>query len=605
MAARAGISKRRISHISTNANDVPSMSLMEDLFGEEFPEAFGSGGTNSSKSILDLPSELLAIICEDLSGIDIKRLRLASVYLATHVDLRIDRVYISPNRANLQCLRNVLDHPRYKYQIAELIWDDAQLEPYPDVESFRHAIEADDRVIKGNIERLLWNLSKEHTDSDDESGAFDHDDLFDSNGELTEVAKGVLLRHDSQFARHVIARNATLMSVEESYEIYQALYRQEQEIIKKGHDAAALGYTLEHCPNLVRVVLTSEVWRLWHLQPVYDTPLRRSLPAGFRKPSVWPWLSQSPNDTPARRDYRDNVMGNYIIDEEASLPTEFRGYSILVSALADLADTQVSEFIIYPGHETIGISHHLFTTPNADFTNTLTMAQDIPLTRLALSINAACCFHNPTTHLNSGQLRTVLEAMTHLKHLDLSLNSTSRHKVSSDATVRPALIFPTTLLPRLETLSLRNATFPELELTQLITSLTSTQHITLDNINMTHAHQSSLVIPATYPLFQRLWYHYHQYKAADATSPIFTVIRACREGWKSWMVCEEVCFWLYECGFGEDEEWCPFEMEVTYEIRERNGRGEGVGWMLSDRDERYGVRKGEWEGWEGGDGIIL
>lgn len=597
MAARAGVSKRRISHISTSANDVPSMSLMEDLFGEEFPEAFGSGGTKGSKNILDLPSELLAIICEDLSSIDIKRLRLASVYLAKHVDLRIDRVYISPNRANLQCLRNVLDHPRYKYHIAELIWDDTQLYEYADLESFKYAIDADDRVIKGNVERLLWGLSQAHTESDDEFGAFDQDDLFDGGGGLTEVAKGVLLRHDSQFARHVIARNASLMSIEESYEIYQVLYRQEREIIKKGHDAAAVCYALENCPNLVRVVLTSEVWRPWHLQPVYDTPFRRSLPPGFRKPSVWPWLSQSPNDTPARREYCDKIMGNYVASEATSLPTDFRGYSILVSALADLEDTQVSEFIVYPGHETIGISHHLFTTPNADFTNSLTMAQDLPLTRLALSINAQCCFHNTTTYLRSGQLCTLLAAMSQLEHLDLSLNSTERHKVSAGATVRPSLIFPTSLLPRLKTFALRNATFPELELTTLIANLTSAQHITLDNINMTHA-QRATVIPATFLLFQRLWTHYHEYKADDATMPVFTVIRPCQTGWKSRMVCEELCYWLYECAFG-DEEACPFDMEWTYEL------GEGVGWVMSDRDERYMVRSGEWEGWEGGDGMIL
>ncbi|KAH7395273.1 hypothetical protein DE146DRAFT_615461 [Phaeosphaeria sp. MPI-PUGE-AT-0046c] len=597
MAARAGVSKRRVSHISTNANDVPPMSLMEDLFGEEFPEAFGSGGAKSSRSILDLPSELLAIICEDLSGLEIKRLRLASVYLAKNVDLRIDRVYISPNRANLQCLRNILDHPRHKYQIAELIWDDAQLDAYPDLGSFKHAIDLDEIFIQRNIEKLLRNLSQDHPEADDDFGAFEHDDLFDSEGKLTEVAKGVLLRHDSQFAGHVISRNATLMSVEESFEVYQVLYRQEQDIMRKGHDAAALGYALENCPNIVRVVLTSEVWRPWHLQPVYDTPFRRSLPPGFRKPSVWPWLSQSPYDTPARREYRDTIMGNYVPNDEASLPTEFRGFSIIVSALAALEDAQVSEFIIYPGHETIGISHHLFTTPNADFTNTLTMAQDLPLTRLALSINTSCSFHTTTTYLLSGQIRTLLASMSHLEHLDLSLNSIERHKEFTGAMVRPSAIFPANLLPRLKTLALRNATFPELELVSLIQALVAAQHITLDNIAMIHA-RHNFVMLATFPLFQQLWKHYHDNQLGAATRPIFTIIRPALNGYKARMVCEELCYWLYECEFGE-EDLCPFDAKRTYEVKE------GVGWVISDRDERYCVRAGEWEGWEGVDGTIL
>lgn len=600
MAARAGVSKRRVSYISTTANDVPSMSLMEDLFGEEFPEAFGgsSGSTKSSKSILDLPPELLAIICEDFSNIDIKRLRLASAYLAKNVDLRIDRVYVSPNRANLQCLRNILDHPRYKYQIAELIWDDAQLDAYPDLDSFKQAVEWDEKVMQRNVERLVRKLGEGEPEADVEMEAFEDEDLFDSSGKLTEMAKDILLRHNSQFAKHVIAKNAISMSIEESYEIYQALYRQEQQIMKQEHDAAALEYTLENCPNLVRVILTSEVWRPWHLQPVYDTPFRRSLPQGFRKPSVWPWLSQRPYDTPARREYREGVMGNYVSDEEGSLPTEFRGYSILLSALATIEDTQVSEFIVYPGQETIGVSHHLFTTPNADFTNTLKMAQHLPLTRLALSINASCAFRTSTTYLRSGQLRTLLASMSHLEHLDLSLNGTERHEETAGAVVRPSLVFPASLLPRLKTFALRNATFPELELVSLISALTSAHHITLDNIHMVVARQQSVVTRANAPLFQRLWKHYREYKADHATRPVFTVMIPCLQGFKSRMVCEELCHWLYECEW-EEEEKMPFDTELLYGIKE------GVGWVMSDRDERFLVRAGEWEGWEGEDGVVL
>src|SRR4051812_43119994 len=98
MAARAGVTKRRVSHVTTSANDVPSLDFMEGLFGDEFPEAFGSRAMKSSKSILDLPAELLALVCEDLSRLDIKRLRLSNRHLGANVDLRIDRIYVSPNR---------------------------------------------------------------------------------------------------------------------------------------------------------------------------------------------------------------------------------------------------------------------------------------------------------------------------------------------------------------------------------------------------------------------------------------------------------------------------------------------------------------------------
>jgi hypothetical protein len=156
MAARAGVTKqRRVSQINTNINDVPSMSFMEGLFGDEFPDAFASGGVKGNKSIQDLPAELLAIISQDLSKLDIKRLRLSSKHLATNVDLRIDRLYVSPNRTNLECLKKILDHPRHRLKIIEIVWDDAQLDEYADLESFRNALIIDENEKRTAIEEML------------------------------------------------------------------------------------------------------------------------------------------------------------------------------------------------------------------------------------------------------------------------------------------------------------------------------------------------------------------------------------------------------------------------------------------------------------------
>jgi len=58
---------------------------MEELFGDEFPEAFATnpGGVRAhKKKIWDLPVELLSLTCQYLSGLDIKRLRLASQHFA-------------------------------------------------------------------------------------------------------------------------------------------------------------------------------------------------------------------------------------------------------------------------------------------------------------------------------------------------------------------------------------------------------------------------------------------------------------------------------------------------------------------------------------------
>ena len=130
LSIRAGVTKRRVSTVSAgSASNVSSMSFMEGLFGDEFPEAFGSGARNK-KTITDLPAELLEIVCEHISKLDIKRLRLVSKHFASSVYLRIDRIYVSPNRANLDYLHQILAHPTYPGRVREIVWDDALLKEY-------------------------------------------------------------------------------------------------------------------------------------------------------------------------------------------------------------------------------------------------------------------------------------------------------------------------------------------------------------------------------------------------------------------------------------------------------------------------------------------
>jgi hypothetical protein len=593
LGTRAGVTKRRISRVSARASDVPSMSFMEGLFGDEFPEAFGTGASKSNKSILDLPAELLAAVCEELSRLDIKRLRLASKYLATNVDLRIDRVYVSPNRANLDSLRKILEHPRYRFQIFELVWDDAQLDEYPDIDSFRAALLADEKVFQVEIERLLKGLSRETNDENMDSGAFEHDDFFNEDGKLTEVAKGVLLRNGNQLPRDIIAKYATVMSIEESYAIYEHLYCEEQEIMKRRLDASALQNALGTCPNIQRIILTSEVWRPWNLQPLYHTPFHRSLPPGLRKPSVWPWLDFRPQSTPAQIAHRDMIMRTTITNQNGSLPSEFRGYSIIVSSLVSMPEPSVSEFIIYSGHETAGISHQLFATPNVDFNNTLTMARKVPLKRLVLSLNSYGADHNTKrSYLASTQLHDFLHAMPHLEHLDLSPNCYTRREPRS-ITPGPfhASHIPVTLLSRLKTFALRNAQISHEDLLRLIKHMTSVQHITLDNLSMS----SHTGAPATYPhLFRDLWTHY-EYHAGPVMRPAFTVSELVKGSFRSKLVFEELSAYLH----GEDQAG-----EMPFDENSEGAIKSGVGWVVDDRDERFMVRACELETWDGGMGIL-
>jgi hypothetical protein len=598
MVARAGVSKRRVSRVLTSASDVPSLDFMEGLFGDEFPEAFSNHPKRREKCILDLPAELLAIIAQNLSSLDIKRLRLSSRYLGANIDLLFDRVYISPNRANLNCLQQILGNAKYKLRVSELVWDDAQLEEYPNLEAFRTAIEVDEKSNQREIEDRLNDLSRDSPNENTEYGVFEHDDLFDDDGRLTELAKGILLQHDSQSARDMIARNATAMSIADSYKLYQQLYREEQEIMKAGLDAAALRHALEVCPNLVRVVLTSEVWRPWNLYPVYHTPFHRSLPSGFRKPTVWPWLGERPHYTRAQDAHRQAIMCGRIANANDALPVDFRGYSIVVSSLLSVPNPSISEFIMYTGHERTGVAHHLLAYRNIDYTNTLMMARVIHIRRLVFSINTHCIgvFDDSPAHYSpSSQLRTLLDAMPHLEHLDLSLNTMSRYKVYGGTRSTPfhtpfrisEVAYPSSL-KRLKTFALRNAIAASFDLEALIQTLESAQHITLDNVQINTNY---------FKLFQSLWTFYdfdsnntfgdEMETQEPKIKPIFTVIEAPERCFhKTRMVCEELCEWLY--GDEQDAESIPFEDQLQDFIKD------GVGWVLDDRDERFAVRASEY-----------
>jgi hypothetical protein len=602
MATRSGVNKRRVSQVMTSSSDIPSMSFMEEMFGEEFPEAFGSGAMKSRKTILDLPAELLAIMCEDLSRLEIKRLRCANTYLARNVDLRIDRVFVSPNRANLTCLRQILDHPRYRSQVFEVVWDDAQLDEYPDLESFRAAIVADEDDQQKKIERQLRQLIQFSQEEQEDHGEFAHDDLFDEAGRLTELAKDMLLRHDSQISRDLLARNATVMGIEESYEIYQELYQEEKRAIKQGYDAAALRHVLAVCPKLERIVLTSEIWRPWHHQPIYHTPLHRSLPPGFRKPSVWPWLSYRPHSTPAQAEHRRDCMrpDGQSQSQNSSLPSEFRGYSTIVSALIDTPASKISEFIIYSGHEPIGITHQLFAAhmDKSDFTNTMTMARTVPLRRLQLTLNSWCKRPDQSSFARNGKLRSFLGAMQHLEHLDLAPNLYARRRghdgddrnVSQEQFLWKKVI-PQELLSRLKTFALRNVFMPFSTALELIQSMTMAQHITLDNI-MLHVDNGGSMF-RYYEIFRALWMHYD--RSMDVTRPAFTVIQPIGTGTKSRMVCEELCEYLH---YGDYERGNPFRddaRESMWTLRKHGGLRDHVGWVMDDRDERFMVRAVDYE----------
>jgi hypothetical protein len=511
LTIRAGVTKRRVSYVSAlSASRVPSLSFMEGLFGDEFPEAFGTSDGPSAKSrktILDLPAELLELVCAHISKLDIKRLRLASKQLASSIYLRIDRVYASPNRANIDYLYHILSHPRYKHRVREIVWDDACLEEYPTLSSFREAILFDERettrLIESRLEEAIWIYG----DDNPEYHALEHDDLFESDGRLTEAAKEILLRYDDQFSREVLARNATMMGIEDSYTLYQDLYREEQAIMEQQSDVDAFQQALMGFPRLKRITFTTEVWRPCTLSPRYNTPFHRSLPVGFRKPNIR-HVSRA-YATPTQSLDRPLKTPN----QSRRLPVGSRGYSIVVSAILNMPVAGIEEFIVEAEIEGMVPNQDEFEFTTKNLEDTKSMFRRTPLRYLEFPVISEMDTRSASTSQDLNNTRSLLAELQHLQHLDLNLNYNKTAPLFSHA--QRLIPVPDNLRRQLKTLTLRNIVPEKDDIFGLITTLSKLQHVTL------HCLYQEAEDPYWSLLFQRLKAYYG---TTDCPSkPSFTI----------------------------------------------------------------------------------
>ncbi|CAE7200758.1 hypothetical protein CFE70_008129 [Pyrenophora teres f. teres 0-1] len=585
LTIRSGVTKRRISAVSAvTANNVPSISFMENLFGAEFPEAFGNADgrpAESKKTILDLPSELLEIVCEYISKLDIKRLRLASKRLADSVYLRIDRVFISPNQANLAYLHTILAHPRYKGRVHEIVFDCTRLEEYSTLESFRRAIVSNERDTRSAIADRLDEAIEIYGNDSPQARLLEEEGMYQNeDGYLTENVKEILLRYEDDFARDVLARNAIMMSTEDSYAVYQTLYHQEQEIVQQNLDSDTLHQALAGFPKVKRVTLTSEAWWLWNVRPRYNTPFHRSLPPGFRKPLVF-----SDRDRPGPVRMHLGSYGPPQPDQSVC-----RGYTIILSALLSMKVPSIEEFIIDSENAQTGIPEHVFDRRLTFYNETRLMFQCMPLKRLRLSFVPCYCIH--AIGSEHGQTNIIIQGLLaelkDLEHLDLDMRD-----VRVNHAIAP--LIDDLGKANLKTLTLRNLAMSVDEFYEFLIALGNVQHITL--YHMTHAGGEAVHWAH---LFQRLKEYYTT--SMQGTKPHYTIAEpilleeiedlfgtAVRF---SHLVDEEVDAFLY----GDSE--CPF-LDASEAENEPNFFKRHVGWKVHDRDWTMRERMTEVCGREG------
>ena len=453
------------------------------------------------KTILDLPAEMIAIVCQSLSNRDIKQLRLANAELAERAELRIDRVYIAPNRADLDCLNHILDHPIYRLRVREIVWDVGQLIEFPQFDHFHEALWRARWCAKMALSTYahvsLWSSKWKDLDP----LRFVGDD-----GRLTGYAKEVLGATDDPTYQAILARdhaemmnNAATMSEEESYVLYQKLCQDEREIIRRGWDVNGLQRALTELPNLQRITLANGTRRSWNVFPTYETPFSRALPAILRSIKSWAWSDATFDVT--------EVAGH--------LPSTYRGYSILVSSLAANPPPNLQEFVMDPEHDWMaGLPSSFLQATNIDYANTLRMLSGSQIKELRLSIRGS----NILPHDDeSVLLQNIISAAPCLESLDLGFTEV---KIPDDT---PALFDAGSLhrwCSNLKHITLRAMDVDIAWLFEVITQTAGLQtcvlnmiHILLENFDTEHFAEDVL--------FSRLKTHF---SAASYRGPRFTWI---------------------------------------------------------------------------------
>ncbi|KAH7327795.1 hypothetical protein B0I35DRAFT_415780 [Stachybotrys elegans] len=300
--------------------------------------------------IISLPAEIVVEISGYLPNRDVKNLRLACRHLASAA-LHFPRVFIGPNRRNINVFLAVARHESFRRRVTEIIVDDAilpragahidnqqvglSLEPGADGTGYsaQHRPSWATTVCQGNIERML----------DDNN--IDHDWLRHSMVDQIDTA--------------------------DAWPIYVRMLDEQVHYTATDHVRRALDLGLERFVNLRKVTITSATHGA-PFNPLYRTPTIRALPPNINYPRPKGWLTR-----------QDTWSTDPAWEDDG--PAYF-GFRTLLRALAENKDNgKVTQLVIDASFFTLnGINMSLFDSDNATLRDLQTVVSRPTLRQLHL-----------------------------------------------------------------------------------------------------------------------------------------------------------------------------------------------------------------------------
>ncbi|KAK2813003.1 hypothetical protein FQN50_001025 [Emmonsiellopsis sp. PD_5] len=386
-----------------------------------------------------LSNELLYTIFDNLPNSDIKNIRLTSKFLYIVTPLKLDRVFLSSFRKDIDTLRSIAAHPVYSRQIKEIVWDDTRLE-VPRLESAEYVQKQ--AMILDSAQSLLDNLVA---------------------SAATSMEQQDYLRHD-----YLVTVYDRLVRWDRGFFLLIRLREEQQSIIDSYEDIETFRFALTAFPHLRRVTIAGHWYRQDGQPHRFLTPLMRSLPSWLR--DTWPHCCLEDSSRFKRCPHYGRVE---------PVPRIYH------AAIRELCKSTrlISEFVVDPPGQGVCIydNFDILSRPNEDFS---TFIQRHPLTTLEYTLDlynptrTHWSFHRNRNHLNShwskilnhGLLKANLSCLDQLEHFTLSSNWRSTNYCHVRDTLRLTNLLPAGCWPNLRSFSL--CRFP-LRLDELIQFLSA------------------------------------------------------------------------------------------------------------------------------------
>ncbi|KAF5577857.1 hypothetical protein FPANT_10223 [Fusarium pseudoanthophilum] len=335
--------------------------------------------------------EILYQVIYTLPNADIKNLRLTCSYLGNISLPRFNRVFISANPLDIEVFTLIANHDIFRFKVTEIIYDDSHFDHTWSKRFIKSGNNTADRRTALWCFRRFYNITVRIIDGKEEE-------------------------YQSMF--HVKKAFKTRCTLAESFEIYEKLQSQQDEVRAAGRDAEALRYGLLRFPNLRRITISPASHGILG-RPLYLTPTIRSFPEGLVYPLHHDW--------PRTNMIEEDPLSSW----DESSKRQWHGFCVVTTEIAQHINRNpifsLSEFVLESRQLWTGISYHVFDNPmSEEYRNLVTILSHPSLRRLELSLACGALSGKNWPSFRSGLLFRALSKAENLQ--DIRFDTGTRYE---------------------------------------------------------------------------------------------------------------------------------------------------------------------------------